>query len=150
MCVKCCAGKTCVYNFGKSRPEFLTFSVIIISNHRKLRCSWIKACLIQRQTDRQREGTHMREGELSACGKTHISLIHILRESSGVSDWSASLQPRSRILATVMVFQKYEFPRLPETTYNIQQALNDTLCSCGGSRSEFSDYVSVLGSFINV
>lgn len=54
---------------------------------------------------------------------THISLFHILREWSGISDWWLfPLQPSSWILATVMVFQKYEFPRRPETTDNMEQS----------------------------
>lgn len=103
----------------------------------------MKACLIQRHTERKRM---WEKGNYPHVEKHtyHYLLFCILRESSGISDWSFSLQPRIWILATVMVFQKYEFPGRPETTDSIEQALNDTLCSSGASRSEFSDYVSVL------
>lgn len=88
----------------------------IIHNHRKLQRSALK------HSRRKPKETHV---------ENHISLFHILRESHGASDWPVSLQPRIWILATVMVFHKYGFPRRPETTDGMERALNDTLCSVG-------------------
>lgn len=96
------------------------------------------------ESGRQREGTRTREGNYPHVEKHTYHYFTFCGSRAASPIGRLSLQPRSRILATVMVFQKCEFPRQPETTDNIEQALNDTLCSSGGSRSEFSDYVSVL------
>lgn len=96
------------------------------------------------ESGRQREGTRTREGNYPHVEKHTYHYFTFCGSRAASPIGLFSLQPRNPILATVMVFQKYEFPQQPKTTDNIEQALNDTLCSSGGSRSEFSDYVSVL------
>lgn len=80
--------------------------------------SWIKACLIQRQTELQHEH------EKKACGKTHTYHYFTFcgSEAGALIGGFSLARPVAEFLPPSWFFQKYEFPRRPETTDNMKQS----------------------------